>query len=133
MAAAQWSVHAFSTPLTAPLAWQEALCVALLLVADTLELRLLLLLRPAAGAAAAAEGTVEQVLGLLPYNELQLAVTVSRHQPGRTGPSDAAEAQDMQLPYRRLEVSGWVQAATPVCRWTRCGLLTKPAAVCVHV
>ena len=60
----------------------------------------------------AAEGTVEQVLGLLPYHQLQLAVTVSRHQPGRTGPSDAAEAQDMQLPYRRLEVG-----AGAVC-WT---------------
>ena len=49
---------------------------------------------------------MEQVLGLLPYSELQLAITVPRHQPGRTGL--AAARQDMQLPYRRLEVRGGV-------------------------
>jgi len=56
-----------------------------------------------------AEGSVEQVLGLLPHHELQLAVTVSRHQPGRTGGEAASEAADIELPYRRLEVRGaWV-------------------------
>lgn len=52
-----------------------------------------------------AEGTVEEVLGLQPHSELQLAVTVSSHQPGRTGPEEVSEAGDMSLPYRRLQVS----------------------------
>lgn len=50
------------------------------------------------------EGTVEEVLGLQRHSELQLAVTVSSHQPGRTGPEEAPEAADMSLPYRRLQV-----------------------------
>lgn len=44
------------------------------------------------------------MLGLQRHSELQLAVTVSSHQPGRTGPEEAPEAADMSLPYRRLQV-----------------------------
>lgn len=55
-----------------------------------------------------ADGIVEQVLGMLPYYTVQIAVTVSRHQPGRTGLQEAAEAQDMELPYRALQVSAVV-------------------------
>lgn len=52
-----------------------------------------------------AEGSVEQVLGLLPHNELELAVTAARQQPGRGGAGGAAGAGDASgLSYKTLEV-----------------------------
>jgi hypothetical protein len=52
--------------------------------------------------AAYAEGSVEQVLGLVPFSELQLAVTVSRHQLGLS--HAAADTQDLDAQYSRLQV-----------------------------
>jgi hypothetical protein len=54
-------------------------------------------------AVAAAEGTIEQTLGLQPHSVVQLAVTVSSHQPGLGEASEAAA--DMSQPHRRLQVS----------------------------
>lgn len=67
--------------------------------------------------AAYAEGSVEQVLGLVPYSELQLAVTVSRYQPGLS--DAAADMQDLDTQYSRLQVRGvgwqWQQRALATC------------------
>jgi hypothetical protein len=57
------------------------------------------------GAAVAAEGTVEQVLGLQPHNTLQLAVTVASVQQVRTRLVEAADARDIEQPYNTLQVT----------------------------
>lgn len=45
---------------------------------------------------------------MLPYYTVQIAVTVCRHQPGRIGLQEAADARDVELPYRALQVSAVV-------------------------